>query len=340
MVMMVVARLIISLIALTACVSGASAMDFTIETSVGGKYIAATGEIVSGDFDRMTAVLDEASVDKDGFRKILLESPGGNVGEAMKVAQLIRRMNFITYVNGLCASACAAVLYPAGRYSVLFDEGRLGFHSCSVASTHKAWPECNDAIAQLAADNGFPLGSVKVFMNMAGPQDVQWMSNVLAPCYGLERLRGDPAPITISTLCPSIVYVLMSENFEEALRPVGPSFDCKKADSPIAQLLCLDGELMHMDALMGRLYRMLRVKLANDSEKRGALVRSQRNWIAQRDAKCPLTFGEVLYKEKSRAAARCVSEQTMLRMDELLELSGHPRLDFSKILEEMGQKFD
>jgi uncharacterized protein YecT (DUF1311 family) len=114
------------------------------------------------------------------------------------------------------------------------------------------------------------------------------------------------------------------------LSPIGPSFDCRKANEPIGLLLCADQELMHLDALMGHLYRYAR-HLDRSAEQ--VTLQSQRAWIKKRLVACPTGEGDGYSLEKDRTAARCLSELTMLRMDELLEAIGRPRLDFSKLLE-------
>jgi uncharacterized protein YecT (DUF1311 family) len=209
---------------------------------------------------------------------------------------------------------------------VLLDDGRLGFHSC-YNSTFAISPECNEAIAQFAVKNGFPYGVIKLLQELTGPADVTWITNVLAYCYGLEHLEGDPPPITVSTLCPHVAYALIDGKFQEAGRPLGPSFDCAKASQPVEFLLCRDPELMHLDALMGKLYRMIRPRVGQ------ALVLSQRAWIAKRDNKCPVSAEMAGSHQSSRDGARCISEMTMNRMDELLTLNGTPRLDLSPLLE-------
>jgi uncharacterized protein YecT (DUF1311 family) len=220
------------------------------------------------------------------------------------------------------------VLYPAGSYFVLLDGGRLGFHSCYNSNTLAVSPECTENIAELATKNGFPYGSLKLFASLAGPAEMHWISNVLANCYGMEHFIGDPPPVTVSTLCPSVNLALISGKFQEATRPLGPSFDCARAALPIELLLCHDQELMHLDALMGRLYRMIRTR-----EGGHALVLSQRAWIAYRDSKCPASVELAGSFQASRDAARCISEMTMTRMDELLTLNGSPRKDLSPLIQ-------
>jgi uncharacterized protein YecT (DUF1311 family) len=228
------------------------------------------------------------------------------------------------------------VLYPAGRYAMLLDGGKLGFHSCYDARTSIVHPECTEMIAKFAASNGFPYGSIKVFASLRGPADMYWVSNVLAYCYGMEHFIGDPAPVTVSTLCPTVVRVLIDAKFRETNRPLGPSFDCKKANSPPELLLCRDEELMHLDALMGQLYRMMRRK--REGSGSSSLLSTQRAWILDRDKKCDVSEDAASSYEKSRKVAQCFSEMTMARMDELLKINGTPRLDFSPLIDTMTKE--
>src|SRR5262245_28517215 len=231
----------------------ANALEFsTFEPKSGVVALRASGDIEQGDVERFLAVAPYVTQDGNGYRRVILESPGGNVDVAMRVAVLLRQWNFITFVNADCASACAMILFPAGVYSILGDAGRLGFHNCYSTRTEKVIPECTEAIAQFATRHGMPYGSIKIFAGLRGASEMLWVTNVLAHCYGFERLPGDQAPVTVSTLCPHAAIALISAK-QITLSLIGPSFDCRKADEPIGMLLCADNELMHLDALMGHL---------------------------------------------------------------------------------------
>ena len=317
------------------CCNGASkGMEFTKHVARPGTAIKATGSIEAGDAAKLEALVSAATVDEKGLRRIILESPGGEVVEAVRIAKIIRNNNFVTLVGGECASACAMVLYPAGRYSYLIGQGKLGFHSC-YDRQFVVHPECTEAIAKIAASFGFPYGSIKVFASLKGPADMYWITNIAAYCYGLEHLIGDPAPISVSTLCPQVYKALLDGKYQEPDRPLGPSFDCRKANTAPELLLCRDPELMHLDALMGRLYRMMRKREGGGVSQ---LLSTQRAWISERDQKCVVSADAVSSYEKSRDAAQCFSEMTMVRMDELLEKNGTPRLDLSPFIKMMKRE--
>ena len=146
----------------------AGGMEFTKNTVRRGIVIRATGPIEIGDAAKLRRIASEATVDERGLRRIVLESPGGNVAEAIRIGTIIRNSNFVTLVGGECASACAMVFYPAGRYFVLLDGGKLGFHSCYDQNLIER-PECTELIARFAGSNGFPYGIDKSICRLGRP---------------------------------------------------------------------------------------------------------------------------------------------------------------------------
>lgn len=66
-----------------------------------------------------------------------LNSAGGRLGEAIKVARLIRDRKLATYTSATCASACT-VAYAAGRERYLRRGARLGFHRGIFAGSENA----------------------------------------------------------------------------------------------------------------------------------------------------------------------------------------------------------
>lgn len=66
-----------------------------------------------------------------------LNSAGGRLGEAVKIARLIARRKLDTYSSATCASACA-VVYAAGHERYLRRGARLGFHRSFFAGSENA----------------------------------------------------------------------------------------------------------------------------------------------------------------------------------------------------------
>lgn len=71
------------------------------------------------------------------LRVVHLNSAGGRLGEAVKIARLIARRRLDTYTSATCASACA-VVYAAGHERYLRRGARLGFHRSFFAGSENA----------------------------------------------------------------------------------------------------------------------------------------------------------------------------------------------------------
>jgi hypothetical protein len=137
----------------------ARAMEFLIETrDTGVKIVKAIGPIRHGDAEKLRAVAGQATIGPRGLRAMLLSGPGGFVEEAKLIAHLISAFDFQTMVDDDCASACASILYPAGKAFILLDNGRLGFHPCYSSVDLKEMPECTEDIAQFSLLMGFLTG--------------------------------------------------------------------------------------------------------------------------------------------------------------------------------------
>src|ERR1700712_2358268 len=128
-------RLLASILVLAAALSAlpADAMDFSLlRTASGQTEVLASGEIIPGDAPRLARALRHATPDAHGTRRILLDSPGGSVVDAIDMADLMNQIGVLTVVpaKAMCASACASVLFVAGKYRTVEKGGQLLIHSC------------------------------------------------------------------------------------------------------------------------------------------------------------------------------------------------------------------
>jgi len=85
------------------------------------------GGIPIGTTDAVRSMLDSSPT----VRVIHLNSTGGRITEANKLASLISQRQLITYTRTSCSSACA-LAFLAGRERYIGEQGRIGFHSASV----------------------------------------------------------------------------------------------------------------------------------------------------------------------------------------------------------------
>ena len=91
-----------------------------------------TGGFSFGITDSIEAYLNE----NPKINTIHLNSDGGRVAEARKLAELIVSKGLITYTTQVCSSACI-IPYAAGRQRLINKDASLGFHQYSFPGTQQ-----------------------------------------------------------------------------------------------------------------------------------------------------------------------------------------------------------
>ena len=177
--------------------NSASAMTFDVEAMKGEPAIRGRGEIVAGDASRLKDVLTSNAKHSYGYYTLILESPGGNVQAALELSRVIDAHYVNTYVapGGRCISACAAIVFIAGREHVAVPGSYLGFHGCFNAQTRSIVTLCNKAIAEHAIAHGTAYGAVMAFIENIPAAEVVWISSREADCWGINRYDISPEPV-------------------------------------------------------------------------------------------------------------------------------------------------
>lgn len=178
------------------CCESAVAMTFDVVTMNGEPAIHAHGEIVAGDAARLRAVLTSKAKHSYGYYTLLLDSPGGSVQAAFELSKVIDSQYVNTYVvpRGTCISACAAIVFIAGREHIAVPGAYLGFHGCFNAQTRRIENLCNEAIAEHAVAHGTAYGAVMAFIEKIPSDEVVWISGRDADCWGINRYDISPKP--------------------------------------------------------------------------------------------------------------------------------------------------
>ncbi|WP_206486178.1 hypothetical protein [Thalassotalea sp. G2M2-11] len=91
-----------------------------------GTEVELQGGLEFGASNRLSQVL----VNNPSIRIIHLNSQGGRIAEAKKLAILVKQNKLITYSKTQCLSACP-IVFLAGKEKLLGDSAKLGFHSAS-----------------------------------------------------------------------------------------------------------------------------------------------------------------------------------------------------------------
>lgn len=254
-------------------------MTFDLAPRPDGIHIRAEGLVAPDDGKRFERIAGQATT-----KTLLLgDSSGGPLVDALGLAVAIRRLGFHTIADGRCASACAMVLYPAGDTFRFTRRGALGFHACHDPVTRRPEPLCNEAIADFAAENGFPWGIIADLAADVPPGEMFWISSLLAPCFGLEKFQEESPGAFGKSGCSLAMIHLGNAAFDDDRDETEASFDCEATTNPIEQRICAHRDLLYMDALLGRVYRQLH----SESGKNAAVFASaQRDWAAERDDAC------------------------------------------------------
>jgi hypothetical protein len=200
-------RLLVALAVLLAPLP-AEAMQFRLVKSDGQVAVLATGEIVPGDAGRLAAALQHVPRDRHGTKELLISSIGGVVAEAWAMADVIGEVGVTTIVpaGSLCASACASVVFVAGKYHTIEKGGQLAIHSCFDERNGRKIDDCDALISARAEQEGISGRAMMAFQEMApGPDSAIVFDRANAACFGLTRAPGkaalgDRAPCIVAAM--------------------------------------------------------------------------------------------------------------------------------------------
>ncbi|MGH6925161.1 MAG: hypothetical protein ACRED5_15615 [Propylenella sp.] len=119
---------------------------------------------------------------------VVLDGPGGVLGEALLIAEEVRsrRLNTLVATNRRCASACA-IVFLSGRTKYLGAGAAVGLHSASYADG-RADPEATELMAAYLRQLGVPSGTLKR-MAMTAPNQIRWLTTAEQKAIGIRAYR-------------------------------------------------------------------------------------------------------------------------------------------------------
>jgi hypothetical protein len=139
------------------------------------------GKIEVGDAEKIADMINSS---RRNLRGIILNSPGGNPYEAVKLIDLIKNRDFDTGVTkgGMCASACF-MLWAAGRNKYVYADSQIGIHSASYLNNQTGQTEENQfamattlGMARVYNALDVPVGLIGR-MVITPPDNVYWLDN-------------------------------------------------------------------------------------------------------------------------------------------------------------------
>jgi hypothetical protein len=192
------------------CNSIAIAAQYTI---ILGKFdspfmaVFLQGKIVSGDAKRLVDSINAATARYTDrrVRAIALDSIGGSIPEALRLAQTIRDHGFVTIVpkGARCTSACV-VLFAAGSRKIASLGSYIGVHGASIEGIqdHNSLA-MTTAMAKIYSKLGVP-ASVIGRMVVTPPSEITWLTahEIEMFPWGVanQEFTLDATPIALSGL--------------------------------------------------------------------------------------------------------------------------------------------
>ncbi len=158
----------------------------------GGPGLLLQGEIVQGDTDRIVPMLLRL-YGQGKIPRLVLDSPGGNIMDADKLALLIRKAGIpVTVMAGrMCASACF-LLFAASLERSASPLALIGVHSASLYGDENLLTlDLTTIMAREAAEFGVP-ADVIGRMVTTKPSDMAWLTMAELKEMGV-RLLDAPA---------------------------------------------------------------------------------------------------------------------------------------------------
>jgi hypothetical protein len=154
--------------------------SFSFNTAMdGGGTILMEGRIDQGDAGRLHALIDNARRSGRSLARVQLNSPGGNLGEGLKMATEIKGQRLATEVpkGATCASACFFVFAGGASKSVAAD-AKVGVHGAAdLAGAETSSSEAATVLmARFAAQElKVPTGIIGK-MVVTPPSSIIWLS--------------------------------------------------------------------------------------------------------------------------------------------------------------------
>jgi len=177
----------------------ARAASFSSIIDKNGKtWVMVNGIIKPGDRIRLVDLLDSLSRARR-FMGFILNSDGGNVVEASKIARGARSLGVTTYVadNYECSSACF-LIWAAGKYRLASPTASIGVHSISIYGQETLDTKAHtiDQARELAMDHVSPAVIGK--LTSTTPDGIAWLTAKDLDSMDVQIVASNGAPVPLS----------------------------------------------------------------------------------------------------------------------------------------------
>lgn len=213
------------------------------------KKLKMSGEIVVGDYMKLYGFIknNKPSETFFGLDQLELDSPGGNVEEAMEMAILLKKIYPSIYVNNTCASSCL-LLWLSGASRHVEDNGKIGVHrptfskdfykNQSLKETQVSYEKASTEFKAFVLEQGLPLSIYEKLMATSS-QIILWLTK-----EDIELIGNSPAYIDekLHKMCDEALSQSIKTDSEED----------NAAASECIHSITLDAKIAFYDKLFGK----------------------------------------------------------------------------------------
>jgi hypothetical protein len=184
--------------ALLICAPDARALQYRDISKQSRIAILARGPIIAGDFSRLIEFI-RTIPQTDRIMGFIIDSPGGNVLEAEKLADMIAKFKLSVVVpsNSECSSACF-LLFAAASHRIAAPNALIGVHSVSQNGKENAFSfAATTALARDLAALGVPPEIIGKLVETP-PDRATWLTlsdlNLMGVTVLAEEQSGSSGP--------------------------------------------------------------------------------------------------------------------------------------------------
>jgi hypothetical protein len=166
------------------------------------EVIVLSGEITEGDADRFIGIVKETNAASREVSGLRLNSPGGDLGEGVKLADAVKfaRVSTVIVTKTTCASACF-IVFSAGNEKYVGYGARVGVHGASTTTGQETADSRSAtlAVAKIVKDLGVPPAIIGQ-MVVTPPDQMVWLSTSDLQGMGVTMVgkpvqTADPIPL-------------------------------------------------------------------------------------------------------------------------------------------------
>jgi hypothetical protein len=152
-----------------------------------GGALELTGTITPGMFDTVNAEIEARG---EYVKKVVLNSPGGSVEDAIKIGALIEVQGYETEVQkgGLCASSCP-LIFAGGKERIASRESAIGLHQIyAVGADLRGLPSARAAIGIAMSDAQKTTALITRYLQTTNVDPTLWLIALETPPDRLHYL--------------------------------------------------------------------------------------------------------------------------------------------------------